>query len=107
MPVERRKFERLHVSFQARMEKAEASGLYGGEITNISLRGCYVKTPIPVEAGSTIRLEIHLPTGRWLSLRGIVVRRDSKVGFGIRFRFRSVSEFHQLEGLIRILKRTQ
>lgn len=61
------------------------SGQYETRIGDISLDGCFVDSMSRVEIGEMIGLEVELPSGEWLPLRGQVTSFQESVGFGMKF----------------------
>jgi len=45
-----------------------------GLITNVSARGVYISTNAALPRGAMVNLEVHLPSGEHLRLRGLVMR---------------------------------
>lgn len=80
---ERRKTKRAPVELPARWESA--SGAHTASVGNISVGGCYVESAGRVSTGDPIKVEIQLPTGRWIYLWGVVAHRITNHGFAIRF----------------------
>jgi len=58
---------------------------YTAKCADISPDGCYIDSTAPMQEGKRISIDVHLPTGRWLPLRGEVVKHQPNAGFGIRF----------------------
>ncbi len=83
MPRERRTNERKHILLEARWESL--STRHEARVDDVSLGGCFVNTYTQVEIGEYINLEIQLPSGEWLPVRGQVVSYDPGVGFGMAF----------------------
>jgi Tfp pilus assembly protein PilZ len=54
-------------------------------VDDVSLGGCFVNTYAKVELGERVNLEIQLPSGKWLPLRGRVASYQPGVGFGLSF----------------------
>lgn len=54
-------------------------------VDDVSLGGCFVNTYGPVELNEPVSLNILLPAGVWLNLRGTVVTYQPGVGFGLSF----------------------
>src|SRR5215212_9058799 len=84
MGEERRIEERVPLMLELRWESL--SGRHPARISDMSLNGCYVETMGQVTVGELIRLEVQLPTGRWLPLIGEAVYHLPGMGFGLRFR---------------------
>jgi hypothetical protein len=83
MAGERRSDERILLSLDVRWESL--SGKHTARVSDISLSGCYIESLGQVTVGERISFEIHLPTGRWMPLRGEVVYHLPGLGFGVRF----------------------
>ena len=69
-------------------------------VDDVSLGGCFVNTYGSVEANERVNLQIQLPSGEWLSLRGQVATYQPGVGFGLSFTSLSKIETAALEKLI-------
>ena len=97
MESERRKDERISVSLEAKF----FGGAQGGaRISDISLGGCYVETIAYFNAGDVIDVEIKMPNGTWLSLKGKISYTHPSMGFGMRFHDLSQYELDVLSGLM-------
>jgi len=97
---ERRAHERVAVNLPARWDGL--SGGLGARIEDLSLGGCFVNARGVVNVGELITLEIQLPSGKWLKLRGEVSHFQPAIGFGLVFSFltgEEESELTQLLGL--------
>ncbi len=84
MSDERRHAERVPLSLEVRWESLSGRQA-SARISDISLNGCYVESLAQVAFGERVRLEVNLPTGRWMPLNGEVVYQHPNVGFGLRF----------------------
>ena len=82
MADERRQFERVRLPMEVHWEGL--SGKHVARVYDLSLSGCYVETLGQVAGGERVRLDIELPTGRWMSLEGDVVHAQANMGFGLR-----------------------
>jgi hypothetical protein len=83
---ERRKTKRAPVELPARWEST--SGVYEGSVNNISVGGCFLRSAGSARARDPIKVEIQLPTGRWIYVWGVVVRHTAEKGeegFAVRF----------------------
>jgi hypothetical protein len=69
-------------------------------VDDVSLGGCFVNTYGPVELNEPVSLQILLPEGVWLKLRGTVVTYQPGVGFGVSFTDLSKEEETALKELI-------
>lgn len=61
-PEECRQFSRYHCASQAQFRLADGGPILSGEVTNLSLAGCYIQTPQPCPVGSDV--EIVLQAGK-------------------------------------------
>jgi hypothetical protein len=80
---ERRSDNRKRLLLEARW--GSMSGTHEARVDDLSLGGCFVNSVARVEPNEAINLEIQLPTGAWLTLRGHVASYHSGVGFGLSF----------------------
>lgn len=85
MTEERRSDERIAINLPARWDGL--SGEHQARIEDIGLGGCFVNTMSRVDVGEIISLEIKMPSGEWLQLRGEVISYQHAVGFGLQFTF--------------------
>jgi|SRR5947207_13385432 len=76
------------------------SGAYEAHIEDLSLGGCFVNARGQVESGEAITVEIKLPSGNWLKLRGEVTACHPGVGFGMVFTSLTTAEERALQKLI-------
>lgn len=82
---------------------AKWDGISGGHqarIEDISLGGCFVNTTGRVEAGEIIVLQVRLPSGEWLTLRGEATSIQVGVGFAVNFTFITGEEEYALREMI-------
>ena len=83
MGSERRRSERKRILREARWEGM--SHMHEVRVDDVSLGGCFVNTYGKVELGEHVDLQIQLPSGDWLSVRGHVASYQPGVGFGMSF----------------------
>lgn len=83
MSEERRSSNRKRLLLEARWESM--SGIHEARVDDVSLGGCFVNSVARVEPNEEISLEIKLPSGAWLPLRGNVASYHPGVGFGLSF----------------------
>lgn len=102
MSGERRSNERKHILLEARWESL--SSRHEARVDDVSLGGCFVNTYTNVELGEHIDLEIQLPSGGWLRLRGQVASYQPGVGFGMAFTSLTARETAGLKELLRTAK---
>ena len=102
MSGERRRNERKRILIEARWESL--SSRHEARVDDVSLGGCFVNTYAKVELGEHINLEVQLPSGAWLPLRGQVASYQPGVGFGMSFSLLTVKETAGLKELIRTAK---
>ena len=84
MPDERRVHPRIPVTLDGRWEGASGASLC--TIGNLSLGGCYVRTPLPPSAEEKALVSLFLPGRGSMLLAGHVARVEPGVGFGMQFR---------------------
>ena len=102
MSRDRRTNERKHILLEARWESL--SSRHEARVDDVSLGGCFVNTYAKVELGEHIDLEIQLPSGEWLLLRGKVASYQHGVGFGMAFTSLTAEETARLKELMRTAK---
>ena len=83
MSNERRRSQRKRILLEAKWESM--SRKHEARVDDISLGGCFVNTYGKVELGEPVNLEMKLPSGEWLPLRGVVASYQPGVGFGMSF----------------------
>ena len=83
MSGERRSNVRKKILLEARWESM--SRTHEARVDDVSLGGCFVNTYGHVELNESINLQLLLPTGEWLPLRGQVATYQPGVGFGMSF----------------------
>lgn len=98
MTQERRTDERVSVNLPVRWDGL--SGQHEARIEDIGLGGCFVNTLSRVDIGEVVGLEIKLPSGEWLLLRGEVTSYQDAVGFGLQFSFITEDEESALRQLM-------
>lgn len=98
MSDERREDERVSANLPAKWEGT--TGGHEARIEDISLGGCFVNTAGRVELAEVISLEIRLPSGDWLPLRGEVTSYQPGIGFGLNFTFLTQDEEFALRQLV-------
>ena len=95
---ERRNTERKRVLLEAKWESMSRG--HEARVDDVSLGGCFVNTYGPVELNEPVSLQILLPEGVWLNLRGTVVTYQPGVGFGMSFESLTAEEKKTLKDLI-------
>ena len=98
MTQERRTDKRTPVNLTARWDAL--SGQHDARIEDIGLGGCFVNAVTRVEVGEIVPLEIKLPSGEWLQLRGEVTSYQEAVGFGLQFTFLTEDEETAIKNLL-------
>ena len=98
MGQERRSSQRKRVLLEAKWESM--SHTHEARVDDVSMGGCFVNTYGKVELGEHVDLEIQLPSGEWLPLRGEVASYQPGVGFGIAFTELSEQESGALRELL-------
>ena len=102
MPNERRTNERKRILLEAKWECM--SRRHEARVDDVSLGGCFVNTYGKVEPNEHVNLEILLPSGEWLPLRGYVASYQPGVGFGLSFTSLTEAEIATLKQLISSVK---
>ena len=74
--------------------------MHEAHLDDISLGGCFVNTRGRVDTGELISIEVRLPSGEWLALRGEVTSYQPGIGFGLSFTFLTGEEEEQLRDLM-------
>jgi len=98
MVEDRREEERKNITLDVRWEGG--SGRHAARISDLSLGGCYLDTLGQVEVGEVVGVELKLPSGEWLPLRGTVAFHHPGLGFSLCFTFLTDEEQYQLTQLI-------
>jgi hypothetical protein len=98
MTENRRTDERIAVNLQARWDGI--SGMHEARLEDLGLGGCFVNTAGRVDPGEVVSLEIKLPSGEWLPLRGEVASFQEGIGFGVLFSFLTDDEEQALRDLL-------
>ena len=102
MSNERRSSQRKRVLLEAKWESM--SRTHEARVDDVSLGGCFVNTLGRVELGEEVNLQIQLPSGEWLALRGRVATYQPGVGFGVSFTSLAERETAELKELIATAK---
>ncbi|HEY8184762.1 MAG TPA: PilZ domain-containing protein [Pyrinomonadaceae bacterium] len=98
MVKNRRIEERMSTNLPARWDGL--SGTQEARIEDLSLSGCFVNTTGRVDVGEIVGVEIKLPSGEWLQLRGEVTSFQIGIGFGVLFSFLTDDEEQALRELV-------
>ena len=98
MNKDRRRDERVPTNLPARWDGL--SGGHDARIEDISLGGCFVNTTGRVTFGEVVVLQVKLPSGDWLTLRGEATTAQEGIGFGLNFSFITDEEECALRELI-------
>lgn len=98
MTQNRRTDARKSINLTARWDGL--SGQHDARIEDIGMGGCFVNTVTRVEVGEIVAIEIRLPSGEWLQLRGEVTSSQAAVGFGLQFTFLTEDEESALKELL-------
>ena len=98
MRDERRSSKRKRLLLEAKWESM--SNTHEARVDDVSVGGCFVNTLGRVELNEEVNLQIQLPSGAWLPLRGHVTSYQPGVGFGVAFTSLSEMETAALNELI-------
>ena len=96
--TERRTDERVSLNLPAKW--GGLTGSHEARIEDLSLGGCFLNTAGRVDVGEIVGVEMKLPSGEWLALRGEVVSYQPGIGFGIVFPFLTEEEEQALKELV-------
>jgi hypothetical protein len=105
MSKERRRNRRKRLLLEAKWESM--SRRHEARVDDVSLGGCFVNTYGKVELGEPVNLEMQLPSGEVLPLRGVVASYQPGVGFGMSFTSLSEDEIATLKELLLTAKETK
>src|SRR5215208_6920479 len=98
MSIERRSRKRKPILLEARWQSV--SRRHEARVDDVSLGGCFVNTYAQIELQEDVNLEIKLPSGEWLPLRGKVASYQPGVGFGMSFTSLNENEVTALKELM-------
>jgi hypothetical protein len=98
MTENKRSDDRISTNLPARW--GGITGDHEGRIEDLSLGGCFVNTMGRADVGEIVGVEIKLPSGEGLELRGEVTSYQQGIGFGLRFSFLTDEEEQTLRDLI-------
>ena len=98
MTDNRRSDERISINLPAKWDGL--TGNHEARIEDLSLGGCFVNTLGRVDVGEVVGVEIKLPSGEWLQLRGEVASYQEGIGFGLLFSFITDDEEQALREII-------
>jgi len=98
MTEDKRSDERVSTNLPARW--GGITGDHEGRIEDLSQWGCFLNTNGRADVGEVVGVEIKLPTGEWLALRGEVTSYQPGIGFGLKFTFLTDDEEQTLRDLI-------
>jgi len=83
MSDEKRSSERKIVNLVVKWDSL--SGSYEAKLEDISLSGCFINTTGLANLDEVMNLEVLLPSGEWLPLKGTVTTYQPGIGFGLLF----------------------
>ena len=98
MTENKRSDERVSTNLSARW--GGVTGDHEGRIEDLSLGGCFVNTMGRADVGEIVGVEMKLPGGEVLELRGEVTSYQQGIGFGMMFSFLTHEEEETLRDLI-------
>jgi hypothetical protein len=81
--VERRKHPRFRCQNSVEIH-VEGGPSYWGNASDLSLGGCYIETPIPLDPGTKLSVAIWIEQSKMIA-QGTVVHRTPGLGIGVRF----------------------
>lgn len=98
MTINRRNEERVTTNLPAKWNGM--AGAHEARIEDLSLGGCFVNTTGRADIGELVDIQMKLPSGEWLPLRGTVVSYQQGIGFGIEFSFLTDEEERALKEFV-------
>jgi hypothetical protein len=98
MTQERRNSRRKRILLEAKWESM--SRTHEARVDDVSVSGCFVNTFGRVELNELVNLQIELPSGEWLALRGRVASYQPGVGFGMSYDSLSEEKLATLKELL-------
>ena len=85
-PTDRRMTPRFRVQFRTFVFDQTSMSEHLGAILDLSLTGCRIEAPVPVQASAVMELRIYVPDLDWpLMVDGAVVQWVKGTTFGLRF----------------------
>ena len=99
MSDERRSNERKTVNLVVKWDSL--SGSYEAKLEDISLSGCFINTTGLANLDEVMNLEVLLPSGEWLPLKGTVTTYQQGIGFGVVFSSLTDEQTQAVEKLCR------
>lgn len=99
MSDEKRSSERKTVNLVVKWDSL--SGSYEAKLEDISLSGCFINTTGLANLDEVMNLEVLLPSGEWLPLKGTVTNYQQGIGFGVVFSSLTDEQTQAVEKLCR------
>ena len=99
MSDEKRSSERKTVNLVVKWDSL--SGSYEAKLEDISLSGCFINTTGLANLDEVMNLEVLLPSGEWLTLKGTVTTYQPGIGFGVVFSSLTDEQTQAVEKLCR------
>lgn len=97
--VDRREYERVSVRLPATFVAHSESGT--GEVSDISLGGCTIKTPVHLTNGDALKLSLHVPRASAPIVVDVAMVRSTPSGAaGLKFQQISPGEHARLRALM-------
>ncbi len=99
--MEKRQFKRVVFRTEAIVHYGDKT--FTGEVTDLSLRGMFVKSPLDIPLGQAVKAKILLSgSTSELSIQvdGIVVRHQGENGIGIEFHEMDADSFVHLRNVV-------
>ena len=99
VPIDRREYERVPVKLPATFVAHHQSG--AGEISDLSLGGCTMRTQASLTSGDALRLSFHLPRAPMPIVIEVAMVRSTPTGaVGLHFQQMSPAEHARLRTLM-------
>jgi hypothetical protein len=99
MSDEKRSSQRKTVNLVVKWDSL--SGSYEAKLEDISLSGCFINTTGLANLDEVMNLEVQLPSGEWVPLKGTVTTYQPGIGFGVVFSSLTDEQTQAVEKLCR------
>ncbi len=101
-PEECRQFSRYHCASQAQFRLTDGGPILSGEVTNLSLAGCYIQTPQPCPEGSDVEIVLQAGKARIYS-SGRVKSIKENQGMAVEFVGDLAQRLQRLPGFVQVV----
>lgn len=101
-PQECRQFSRYHCASQAQFRLADGGPILSGEVTNLSLTGCYIQTPRPCPVGSGVEIVVQAGKARIYSPGRVKTVKENQ-GMAVEFVGDLVQRLQRLPRFVQVV----